>query len=151
MEAKEQRRGNRARTCCRCPSGRGSIRHFIWKAEDETSVFSIGGFERPKAQQRHLNGPSTIVMRRNGCSAPAGPTTRSLPCPPGQALGHIPIMPFLRTWPRRAILLSNTQDSLLPRRNLLLQLFKPVQHDVDLCRGMRLLAWLDHQEVLTVR
>src|ERR1700680_3476382 len=43
-------------------------------------------------------------------------------------------------------------DSILPGRNFLLQIFKPVQHDVDLCRGRLLLPdGLDHQETLAVR
>src|SRR5712664_4679123 len=46
--------------------------------------------------------------------------------------------------------LSN--ESLLLCRHAALQLFKPVQHDVDLRRGgSLLLVWLEHQEALAVR
>jgi hypothetical protein len=64
---------------------------------------------------------------------------------------HIPIIPFIGTWPSREMLLPTTLDSLLPRRNSLLQLFKPVQYDVDLRGGGSLFGRLDHQEPLTVR
>jgi hypothetical protein len=64
---------------------------------------------------------------------------------------HIPIIPFLRTWPMSEILFQTTLDSLLPCGNFLLQLFEPVQHDIDLRgRRLRLLDGLDHEEALAV-
>jgi hypothetical protein len=49
------------------------------------------------------------------------------------------------------MILPTTLDSLLPFRSFLLQLFKPVQHDVDLRQGhLRLLEELEHQEALAV-
>ncbi len=41
-------------------------------------------------------------------------------------------------------------SSLFPCGNFLLQLFKPVQHDVDLRQGRSLFAGLEHQEALAV-
>ena len=50
------------------------------------------------------------------------------------------------------MLLPATLGSLLSRRNFLLQLFKPVQHDVDSRRRqLLLLVGLEHQEALAVR
>src|ERR1700694_4159006 len=53
--------------------------------------------------------------------------------------------------PGEEMLLPTALDSLLPCRNFLLQLFKPVQHDVDLrrCR-LLLLGGLEHQEALAI-
>jgi hypothetical protein len=45
-------------------------------------------------------------------------------------LARIPITPFVRTWPRREMLLPITLDSLLPRGIFPLQLFKRVQRDM---------------------
>jgi hypothetical protein len=42
-------------------------------------------------------------------------------------------------------------SSLRPGRHAALQLFKPVQHDIDLRWGRLLLAGLEHQEALAVR
>src|ERR1700676_2828954 len=55
-----------------------------------------------------------------------------------------------RTWPRSEMLLAAALNLIFPSRNLLLQLFKPVQHDVDLRRPLRLCSRLEHQEVLSV-
>src|ERR1700682_4845208 len=63
----------------------------------------------------------------------------------------VELAPFIRTWPRREMLSQTTLDSLLSRRNFLLQFFKPVQHYVDLRRRcLFLLAGLEHQEALAV-
>jgi hypothetical protein len=66
---------------------------------------------------------------------------------------HRPVeaAPYIRTWPRREILLPTTLDSLLSSGNLLLQFFKLIQHDVDLRRCcLRLLGGFDHQKALAV-
>src|ERR1700674_3811652 len=52
---------------------------------------------------------------------------------------------------KREMVLPTTLDSLRPGRHAALQLFKPVQHDVDLRRRrLRLLACLEHQEALAI-
>src|SRR3984893_14595282 len=60
---------------------------------------------------------------------------------------HIPIRPFLRTWPGTEILLAAALNLVFSGWNFLLQFFKPVHDDVDL-------RWLHsgfkHQEFLTV-
>jgi hypothetical protein len=49
------------------------------------------------------------------------------------------------------MLSPTTLDSFLPGRHAALQLFKPVQHDVDLCWcRLFLLGGLEHQEALAV-
>jgi hypothetical protein len=64
---------------------------------------------------------------------------------------HIPRSPFLGTWPRREKVSPKMAHSLLTIGNFLLQLFKPVQHDVDLRGGGSLFGRPNHQEPLTVR
>src|SRR5580700_132452 len=50
-----------------------------------------------------------------------------------------------------SILPNHSSTSISPRRNFLLQLFKPVQHHIDLRRRrLPLLAGLEHQEALPV-
>jgi hypothetical protein len=59
-----------------------------------------------------------------------------------------PVSQDLAYWRETALLIM--ANSLLPCWNFLLQLFKPVQHDVDLWRRL-LFACFHHEESLSVK
>jgi hypothetical protein len=60
---------------------------------------------------------------------------------------QFPRTPFLRSWPRAENLLAAVLNLVFSGGNFLVQFFKPVHHDVDLCRLHR---GFQHQEFLAV-
>ena len=63
-------------------------------------------------------------------------------------VGHIPIIPFHRTWARTELLLAAALNLVFSGGNFLLQLFSPIQHDADFLRA--LLCGLRQEEALAV-
>jgi len=92
----------------------------------------ISAFESPIAGRNQVKG-----WRENG----------QLPGPPVVASIRECVS---RELTQKEILLPTALNSLLPSRNFLLQLFKPVQDDVDLRCCCRLIIFLDHHKPLAV-